>query len=45
MIKKLKEVKFLWAPTELQERKEVKAHSQTEIIPNTQKNRELKYVN
>ena len=45
MIKKLNEVKFLWAPTELQERKEVKAHSQTEIIPNPQKNRELKYVN
>lgn len=45
MIKKLNEVKFLWAPTELQERKEVKAHSQIEIIPNPQKNREPKYVN
>ena len=40
MIKKLNEVKFLWVPTELQERKEVKAHSQIEIIPNPQKNRE-----
>tara|TARA_B100001027_G_scaffold119607_1_gene82579 strand:- start:170 stop:298 length:129 start_codon:yes stop_codon:yes gene_type:complete len=40
VIKKLNEVKFLWAPTELQERKEVKAHSQIEIIPNPQKNRE-----
>ena len=45
MIRKLNEVKFLWAPMELQERKEVKAHSQIEIIPNPQKNRESKYVN
>ena len=45
MIKKLNEVKFLWAPMELQGRKEVKAHSQIEIIPNPQKNREPKYVN
>ena len=42
MIKKLKEVKFLWAPTELQERKELKAHSQMEIRPNPQKNSEFK---
>ena len=42
MIKKLNEVKFLWAPTELQERKEVKANSQIEIRPNPQKNSEFK---
>ena len=42
MIKKLNEVKFLWAPTELQERKEVKAHSQMEIRSNPQKNSEFK---
>tara|TARA_Y100001958_G_C20905842_1_gene326035 strand:- start:209 stop:337 length:129 start_codon:yes stop_codon:yes gene_type:complete len=42
VIKKLNEVKFLWAPTELQERKEVKAHSQMEIRPNPQKNSEFK---
>ena len=42
MIKKLNEVKFLWAPTELQERKEVKAHSQMEIRPNPKKNSEFK---
>ena len=42
MTKKLNEVKFLWAHMELQERKEVKAHSQIEIIPNPQKKRELK---
>ena len=42
MIKKLNEVKFLWAPTELQERKEVKAHRQMEIRPNPQKNSEFK---
>jgi len=35
-------LKFLWAPTELQERKEVKAHSQMEIRPNPQKNSEFK---
>ena len=42
MIKKLNEVKFLWAPTELKERKEVKAHSQIEIRANPQKNSEFK---
>ena len=42
MIKKLNEVKFLWAPTELQERKEVKAHFQIEIRPNPKKNKEFK---
>ena len=42
MIKKLNEVKFLLAPTELQERKEVKAHGQIKIRPNPQKNSEFK---
>ena len=42
VIKKLNEVKFLLAPMELQERKEVKAHSQIEIRPNPQKNSEFK---
>ena len=42
MIKKLNEVKFLWAPTELQEKGEVKAYSQIKIRPNPQKNSEFK---
>lgn len=42
MIKKLNEVKFLWAPTELQEKKKVKAQSQIEIRPNPKKNKAVK---